>query len=132
MGDGLHRIFINDTITKDGKKAAVKVGKYLCVSYTNKELDTETYMIYSIITNRPVLPTRINNFQCAMSLAHWINEVYDEYLELYEACPGWDILQIARLSVPDGEDLYQHISEWGEDIIGLEQLERAKQKANEQ
>ena len=128
--DKLHRIFVNDPITKDGKKGAVVITKHLAVSLSNRVLDDGTYKVYLISTNLPLIECRIADYESACNLARWIEDVYGEYLEIYETCPDWDVLAIARLSVPNGEKVFAELSQWdSQDIITPEQMKRARERA---
>jgi hypothetical protein len=128
MGDSLHRIFVNDDYTKDGKKPAVIVTEHLAIAHTNQKLDTETFMVYVIATNKPLLNVRIADWNSAVMLAQWIEQVYGVYLDIYSIYPDWDVLAIARLSVPKGETTFEQISNMS-GLINLEQMEKAKDRA---
>lgn len=126
----LYRIFVNDPLTKDGKKGAVVISKHLAVALSNRILDDGTYKVYLISTNLPLIDCRIADYESACKLAEWIEDVYGEYLEIYETCPDWDVLAIARLSVPNGEKVFAELSKFNNrDIITTEQMEKARERA---
>lgn len=122
----LGAVYINDPITKDGKKPAERVTKRLAVSFSNVGLDNETFKVYVIVTNKPIIDVRLSSIAAARALAIWIEESYGEFLDVYETVPDWDVLQIARLSIPDGERIYSELLKFGDDIVNLEQVEKAK------
>lgn len=90
---------------------AIMVGKYLCIAHTNEKLLAfdQSFKIYVASTNNPLLPVRFSTWKEAEEIATLIDKTYGEYLEILDEYPDWDILSIAKLSVPNGEEVYERI-----------------------
>lgn len=123
-------IFIQDLVAKDGKKPAAVVTEHLAVSRSNEKLDTNTFKVYCVSNNQALLKCRTTTFDAAKALAEWIEAIYGDYLSIYDVYPDWDVLSIARWSMPGGCENYAEMAEL-EGIITLEQIKRARDKANE-
>lgn len=123
------KIFIKDEIAKDGKKEAVIITKHLAVARSNELLDINTYKVYCIATNQPVLDCRVADYNSAVTLAEWIEQVYGVYLDIYSIYPDWDVLAIARLSVEKGEKTFAELQGFDGGVITTEQMEKARQRA---
>lgn len=124
------RIFIKDEVAKDGKKESLVVTPHLAIARSNEKLDTQTFKVYCVANNQPVLDIRADQFIAAKELADWIESVYGDYLTIYEVYPDWNVLAIARWSMPKGRENYAQMAQL-EGIITLEQIKRARDKANE-
>lgn len=124
------KIFIQDTVTKDGKKPAAVVTEHLAVARSNEILDTGTFKVYCVSNNQALLKCRTTTFDAANELAQWIETIYGDYLTIFDVYPDWDVLAIARWSMPNGCENYAKMAEL-EGIITLEQIKKARDKANE-
>lgn len=88
------------------KKAGAKVGKYLAVS----GYDTK-WKIYQTYGGIPILDVWITSLADAVKIAQVIDKEYNQYLGVWEVYPDWEVLGIARFSVPNGEAIYDVIHE---------------------
>lgn len=86
------------------KKAGARVGKYLACSGYN-----DRWRIFQTYGGLPVLDTWIDNLGDAVKIANIIDKEYAEFLGVWEVYPDWDLIGIARLSVPHGEAIYNAI-----------------------
>src|SRR4030042_4716 len=83
------------------KKTGAKIGNYLVASgYDNK------WRIYNIFGGLPVIDLWINSLVDAVNIAQAIEKTYGEFLSIWEVWIDIDLLCIARLSVPHGEEFY--------------------------
>lgn len=86
----------------------VKVGRYFAIAgFGNR------WKIYQIFGGFPILDAWIYSLEDGMKIAEYIDEVYKDYLMVWEA-PGWedcDLLGIARLSIKNGDAIYSTLLE---------------------
>lgn len=88
------------------KKSGAKVGRYLAVSGYNNQ-----WKIYEVLGGMPVLDTWVSNLDDAVKIAQYIDKQYGDYLGIYGIWLKADVVGIARLSVPEGEIIYNTLSE---------------------
>jgi hypothetical protein len=83
------------------KRSGARIGDYLAISgFDNK------WLIFSTLGGRPVINACISSLQDAEKIAKFINKSFGDYLGIYELWPNADVIGIARLSVPNGELIY--------------------------
>jgi hypothetical protein len=88
------------------KRSGAKCGKYLAISgYDNQ------WRIFNIYGGLPILDAFIISLSDAIKIAKYISERYNEFLAVWEVWPDWDLIGIARLSVPEGEAIYNTLNE---------------------
>lgn len=92
-------IKFNDNRTNlSDKKAGAKIGRYLVVTCINKQ-----WRIFQIWGGLPITDIVISEFEDAVKIAQAIEDIYKEYLGIWEVWIDVDVLEIARLSVDYGE-----------------------------
>ena len=116
------------------KKKARKITKHLAVAYTNEKYGDRTLKIYSIQAHREAIPHRIATYQDAVEIAKFLFQVFSDYWDIHnhEDWKQADIVQIARLSVPDGNRTFVALQSLEDrDTITMQDLQAALDKANE-
>src|SRR4030042_6069953 len=86
------------------KKTGAKVGDYLVITgYGDK------WKIFNIYGGLPIADVWINSLADAVKIAQAIEKVYGEYLSIWQIWTDVDLIAVARLSVPNGEAIYETI-----------------------
>lgn len=94
------------------KKTGARVGRYLAISgYDDK------WQIYSVFSGLPIIDAWINSLEDAVNISKLILQAYSEYVAILESYPDWDMLCVARLSIPNGQAIYTA-------LCGLSKLNR--------
>jgi hypothetical protein len=96
-------IFFNDNRTnRPDKKCGIKIGRYLAVTCV-----AGRWGIFQLYGGVLVVDNLwfMTEADCT-KVAEYINEQYSEYLGIWEVYPDWDVIGIARLSISQGEKIY--------------------------
>ena len=97
----------NRTNVKE-KRSGAKVGRYLaCTGYKDK------WRIYEVLGGIPISECWICSLDDAVKIAQYIDNAYGDYLGIYGIWLKADVVGIARLSVPNGEKIYNAVQELG-------------------
>lgn len=80
------------------KKAGARIGKYLAASGYDQK-----WMLFQVYGGLPVVDVWITSLSDAVKIAMKIQEIYMEYLGIWEVWTDVNVLEIARLSIPNGE-----------------------------
>ena len=109
-------LFVSNENGVTERKPAHKTGR-LCVSYSNK-YNKYTYKIYGILSHRPFIPFKFNDFYEAIEVAEYLEKVYDGFLDLWQADPSMNVVLITRFSVDGGSRIFVALNTLkGQDII---------------
>lgn len=112
------------------KRTGVKVGKHLVVATTTRH-DENTAQIFGIISGRPVIDVRfpytVEGIKEAIEVAKWLDGIYQDYFDLWEVYPDWNIVSISRWTVDQGIQVWLACSklERFQDTITLSDLQAA-------
>lgn len=80
------------------RKSGARVGKYMAVSgYDNR------WKIYQTYGGLPIIDVWITSLPDAVKIAQAIEKIYGVYLAIWEVWTDVNVLEIARLSVDNGE-----------------------------
>ena len=109
-------LFVSSDNGVTERKPAHKTGR-LCVSYSNK-YNKNTYKIYGILSHKPFIPFKFNDFYEAIEVAEFFEKVYDKYLYLWMADPSMDVVLVSRHTVDKGVRIFVALESLkGRDII---------------
>ena len=109
-------LFVSNENGVTERKPAHKTGR-LCVSYSNK-YNKHTYKIYGVLSHRPFIPFKFNDFYEAIEVAEYLEKVYDGFLDLWQADPLMNVVLITRFSVEGGSRIFVALNTLkGQDII---------------
>ena len=112
-------LFVSNENGVSERKSAYKTGR-LCVAYSNK-YNKHTFTIYGILSHMPFIPNKFYDFYEAIEVAEYLEGVYDEYLEIWEADPSLDIPLVTRFTIPDGDRIFVALNKLeDQDIISKE------------
>lgn len=102
---------------------------YRAISLAKGYLAIADNRIYNTLTGKPLLRSRFETFEMCLDFALQIEKTYQDYFEIWEACPEADLLLWCRYTVPGGLQLFE-IKELIEefDVIDAEILEWAYEK----
>jgi len=101
------------------RKVAYKTGR-LCVAYSNK-YNKNTFKIYGILSHRPFVQTKFQNFYEAIEVAEYLEKAYGKYLDIWQADPSIDIPLITRYTIKNGNRIFVALNKLkGQDIISKE------------
>ncbi len=96
------QFYVKRSNLKD-KKTGARVGRYLAVAGWN-----DRWVIYNVFGGLPVMDDVIfNSIDDGVKVAKYIGGAYGEYLAIWEVWTDCDLLGIARLSVDQGEAIYE-------------------------
>lgn len=88
------------------KLYGARVDRHLVVTaYRSK------WRIFQVYGGLPIFNAWIATIEDAVQIAKFISEKYGEFLSIWEVWTDVDVLAIARLSIPDGEAIYQALQE---------------------
>ena len=100
--------FYDNRTTIKEKRNGANVGKYLaCVGYKDH------WRIYEVAGGTTLSDVWICSLEDALQIAQYIDSHYGDYLGIYGIWLKSDVIGIARLSVPDGEKIYNAVQELG-------------------
>ena len=108
--------FSDNRTNLKNKLDALRVGKYLAVCGT---VNTG-FRIFQVYGGLPIADVLMVTVEDAVQIAKRIAESYKEYLMVWEVYPDWDVIGIARLSIPDGEAVYNTLMKLSNQRITLE------------
>ena len=109
-------LFVSNENGVSERKPAHKTGR-LCVSYSNK-YNKYTFKIYGILSHRPFIPFKFDDFYEAIEVAEYLEKAYDGFLDLWQADPSMNIVLITRFSVDKGNRIFVALEKLkGQDII---------------
>ena len=92
-----------DLSTNFPKKCrGLMVGTFLVVSGSDKK-----WKIYSLNAGKPLINVLFINIEDAVKIAEWINDVYKDYLQLFDEFPNADMFGMVKWSVKDGIRNYE-------------------------
>lgn len=92
--------------TKIKRKGAL-VGKWLLIGFpTPANEDANTYKIFHLPNGKPVIDTVFLGIEDAFGMAEYINEVYKDYMPLWESFPDADVIAVSQWTIKNGVSLY--------------------------
>lgn len=103
--DNLEYVYFYDksSVVKEKRKGVI-VGEHLAITYARGT--TSRYRIYGLLSGRPVtlvsFPATNTGIEQAVEFAKWLDKIYGEYWDLWQAYPEWDVIQMCQYSVPEG------------------------------
>lgn len=93
--------------TKVKRKGAL-VGKWLLVGFPSPaNEDANTYKIFHLPNGKPVIDTVFLSMDDAFGMAETIDELYKEYMPIWESYPDADLLGMTQWTIKNGVPLYQ-------------------------
>ena len=103
------------------RKPAHKTGR-LCVAYSNK-YNQKTFKIYGVLSHRPFIPFKFNDFYEAIEVAEYLEKEYGKYLDIWQADPSMNIPLVTRYTIKNGNRIFVALNKLkGQDIISKEEF----------
>lgn len=96
-------IEFKDTSSNCPKKCrGIKIGTSLIVSGTEKR-----WKIFLINSGKPIINVLFINCEDAVQIAEWIEDVYHDFLQLFDEYPNIDMFGMVKWTVKDGIRNYE-------------------------
>lgn len=86
-------------VSGEGKQLGMLVGDWLVCSLD--QLNGK-FKIYRLDTGIPLLKVNWDNIDDAIKFAEWLDSVYKDYFEIWEAMPEANIFQLAQWTIRNG------------------------------
>ena len=90
------------------KRKGALVGSWLLVGFPSPaNEDANTYRIFHLPNGKAVIDATFLNIDDAFGMAETINELYKDYMPIWESYPDADVIALSQWTIKNGIPLYQ-------------------------